>query len=220
MLKAVIFDMDGTLVDNMRFHDEAWFELLSAQGASFNRDTFFSQTAGMKNPPILRIFLGDDLSDEDCERLSQEKESHYRRLYKPNLAPIGGLEQLFADAAEAGIALGVATSAPVENIDFVMDGLEIRHKFGAIVGAADIKNGKPAPDIYLKAAELLGAKPEECLVVEDAPLGVESAFRAGCPCLVLTTSLTYPESMALPGVVAAATDLAAFPLSEMQKLFS
>lgn len=220
MLKAVIFDMDGTLVDNMRFHDEAWFELLSAQGATFNRETFFSQTAGMKNPPILRMFLGNDLRDEDCERMSQEKEAHYRRLYKPNLAPIGGLEQLFTDAAAGGIALGVATSAPVENIDFVMDGLEIRHKFGAIVGAADIKNGKPAPDIYLKAAELLGVEPEECLVVEDAPLGVESAFRAGCPCLVLTTSLSYPESMALPGVVAAAADLTAFPLSEMQKLFS
>lgn len=220
MLKAVIFDMDGTLIDNMRFHDEAWFELLEGKGAEFDRSTFFTRTAGMKNPPILRMMLGDHLSDEECEQLSQEKEAHYRRLYKPHLSPIGGLEQLFEDAEKEGIKLGVATSAPVENIDFVMDGLGIRGKFGVIVGAADIEHSKPAPDIYLKSAALLGVDPSECLVVEDAPIGIESAYRAGSPCLVLTTSLTTEESMALPGVVAAAPDLAAFPLSAMKNLFS
>lgn len=136
------------------------------------------------------------------------------------MAPIGGLIQLFEDAEKEGIKLGVATSAPVENIDFIMDGLKMRQKFGVIVGAADIEHSKPAPDIYLKSAAKLGVKPEECLVVEDAPIGIESAYRAGSPCLVLTTSLTYAESMALPGVVAAAPDLAAFPLAAMKKLFN
>lgn len=220
MLKAVIFDMDGTLIDNMRFHDEAWFELLEGKGAQFDRATFFSRTAGMKNPPILRMMLGDHLTDEECEILSQEKEAHYRRLYREHMAPIGGLSHFFEEAGKEGIKLGVATSAPVENIDFIMDGLKMRDKFGVIVGAADIEHSKPAPDIYLKSAAKLGVKPEECLVVEDAPIGIESAHRAGCPCLVLTTSLTNAEAMALPGVVAAAADLEAFPLSAMKRLFN
>lgn len=208
------------MIDNMRFHDEAWFELLDGKGAQFDRSTFFARTAGMKNPPILRMMLGGHLTDEECEILSQEKEAHYRRLYKEHMAPIGGLPLFFDQALSEGIRLGVATSAPVENIDFIMDGLGMREKFEVIVGAADIEHSKPAPDIYLKSAAKLGVKPEECLVVEDAPIGIESACRAGCPCLVLTTSLTAEEALALPGVVAAAPDLEAFPLASMKRLFS
>lgn len=218
-LKALLFDMDGTLVDNMHCHDQAWVKLFAEEGVEIDLSTFFSKTAGMKNPPILRMFLGEDLSDEECERLAVKKELLYRELYADQRTPHAGLMELL-DACDAeGIKLGVATSAPNVNIDFILDGLDLRKRFQAVTGAADIENGKPAPDIYLKSAEKLGLDPKECLVFEDAPMGVESARRAGMPCICLSTSLTEEQCRAIPGVNAVSFDFTPWSLDALRELF-
>lgn len=217
-LKALLFDMDGTIIDNMRFHDQAWFALLRAHGADFDESTFFRQTAGMKNPDILRMFLGSQLTDEECAQLSVEKESHYRSLYGPSLSLMPGLDELMKECDAAGVKLGVATSAPPENIDFVLDGLDLRRRFGAVVGGDEVANGKPAPDIYLKTADKLGAAPGECVVFEDAPIGIESGHRAAMPVFVVCRSLTHAQAMSLPGVVSAEQDFFAWPLAKAAEI--
>jgi beta-phosphoglucomutase len=217
-LKALLFDMDGTLVDNMHCHDQAWVKLFADEGVQIDLSTFFSKTAGMKNPPILRMFLGEDLSDEECERLAVKKESIYRDLYADERAPHAGLPFLLDACDQAGILLGVATSAPTVNIDFILDGLDLRRRFQAVTGAADIERGKPEPDIYLKSAEKLGVLPQECLVFEDAPMGVESARRAGMPCICLSTSLSDDECRAIPGVHAVSFDFTPWSLDSLRSL--
>ena len=187
--RAFIYDMDGTIVDNMDFHTRSWITFFERRGLDIDADEFFRTTAGRQGKEILRAHLGEHLSDDDVAVLNHEKEALYREIYAPHLAPVAGFAA-FADAGRAlGIAQAVATSAPVANIGFVLDGLALRTRFDAIVGAADVARGKPHPDVFLKAAALAGAAPADCIVFEDAPLGVEAARNAGMRCVVLSTTL-------------------------------
>jgi beta-phosphoglucomutase len=121
--------------------------------------------------------------------LAQEKDVLYRDMYRPHRRAIGGFEDFVTRARADGVQLAVATSAPPANIVFTLDELDLRRHFDAVVGAADVARGKPHPDVFLKAAEKLGANPADCIVFEDAPMGVEAARRAGMRAVVITTTL-------------------------------
>jgi len=186
---AFIFDMDGTIVDNMAFHTKSWLEFFARRGKEYEAEAFFRETAGAQGREILRDRLGSDVTDEEIAALAAEKDALYREMYGPHRAAIQGFDKFVTAADDKGVALAVATSAPPKNIVFTLDELDLRRHFATVVGAADVKQGKPHPDVFLKAAEQLGANPADCIVFEDAPMGVEAARRAGMRAVVITTTL-------------------------------
>jgi beta-phosphoglucomutase family hydrolase len=187
--RAFVFDMDGTIVDNMGFHTRSWIEFFRRREMELDPDEFFRKTAGRHGKEIIRAYLGDGLADEDVAALNSEKETIYREMYAPHRKALDGFDAFIAQAKERGVALAVATSGPPGNIAFVLDGLDLRRHFDAVIGAADVQRGKPHPDVFLKAAESVNVAPEDCIVFEDAPLGVEAARNAGMPTVVLSTTL-------------------------------
>jgi beta-phosphoglucomutase family hydrolase len=203
---AFIFDMDGTLVDNMPFHTRAWMETLGELGANPDPRTFLDRTAGMVNPEIFRMFLGTRLTDEQIAVYAAQKEQRYRRFYTPHLRPLAGLPEFLLGARAAGMRLAVATAANSENATFVLDGIGLRSTFDVVVTADDITRGKPDPQIFLITAQRLGVAAERCLVFEDAPMGIEAARRAGMSSVALTTSITAQKAESLAGVRLAAGD--------------
>jgi len=204
--RAFLFDMDGTIVDNMGFHTDSWITFFARRGRAIDADEFFRATAGRQGGEIIRSYLGEHLGTEEVAALNHEKESVYRELYAPHLKAVTGFDALIARAKEHGVKLAVGTAAPPANVAFTLDGLDLRRHFDAIVGAQDVARGKPHPDVFLKAAELCGVAAEHCIVFEDAPLGVEAARRAGMSCVVLTTTLPPEAFTGFDNVIAIVRD--------------
>jgi len=173
----------------MAFHTESWLAFFERRGKTYDADAFFRETAGAQGREILRERLGPEISDDEIAMLAHEKDVLYREMYGPHRSAIQGFEDFVAAARAHGVKLAVATSAPPANIVFTLDELDLRRHFDAVVGAADVARGKPHPDVFLKAAEQLGADPQDCIVFEDAPMGLEAARRAGMPAVVITTTL-------------------------------
>jgi beta-phosphoglucomutase len=209
---AFLFDMDGTIVDNMGYHSQSWVRFFANRGRAIDEDAFFKATAGRQNHEIMREYLGAHLSDEETAALGHEKEAVYRELYAPHLAPLPGFEPLVEQARAQGGKLAVATAAPRENVAFTLDGLDLRARFDAVVGAYEVKRGKPHPDVFLAASERVGVPPERCIVFEDAPLGVEAARRAGMRAVVLTTTMPAAQFADFDNVIAIAPDFTGFTL--------
>jgi beta-phosphoglucomutase family hydrolase len=214
-LKGLLFDMDGTIVDNMPHHLAAWKELLGKRGCAIDVDDFFVQTSGRHSREILRDYLDRALSDDECRALDDEKNAIYQRRYAPDLAPIAGLEAFIAHARELGLSIGLCTAAAVGNVRFVLDGLGLRHCFDTVVDAAAVPRGKPAPDVFLAAAERFGIDPAHCLVFEDAPLGVQAAENAGMPAVAITTLLSPADFSSCSNVIATAHDYRGKALYEL-----
>ncbi|MDQ1830269.1 HAD family hydrolase [Massilia scottii] len=204
--RAFIFDMDGTIVDNMSFHTESWIAFFQRRGKDIDADEFFRATAGRQGKEIIRSHMGEHLNDDEVRVLNDEKELVYRELYEPHRKTVVGFDGLIALAKEMNVALAVATAAPNANITFTLDGLDLRRHFDTVVGAADVARGKPHPDVFLLAAERCGVAPEHCIVFEDAPLGVEAARRAGMRAVVLTTTLPAAAFAEFDNVVHIASD--------------
>jgi beta-phosphoglucomutase len=209
MKRAFIFDMDGTIVDNMAYHTASWIEFFKRRGQTIAADEFFLRTAGRHGRAIMRDYIRADLSDAESDALADEKELIYRELYAPHLATVAGFQSFIERSKSAGTALAVATSAPEANIAFTLDGLGLRRHFDAVVGAADVKRGKPSPDVFLEAARRCGVAPQHCIAFEDAPLGVEAARNAGMQAVVLTTTMPADAFSAFGNVIAVVGDFAA-----------
>ncbi|TFW19037.1 HAD family phosphatase [Massilia arenosa] len=214
---AFIFDMDGTIVDNMAYHTRSWVAFFERRGRQIDPDEFFRKTAGRQGREIMRLYMGEHLTDEEVKLLNEEKEAVYRELYAPHRATITGFDDLVVKAKACDVALAVATSAPNANIDFTLDGLNLRRHFDVVVGAVDVARGKPEPDAFLLAAERCGAKPENCIVFEDAPIGVEAARRAGMRCVVLTTTLPAEAFAEYENVIHIVSDFSQLTIDELFK---
>lgn len=203
--RAFIFDMDGTLVDNMRFHTEAWGKMLSENGVEMNAHDFLVKTAGKTNREIMPTVFGD-ISDERIEELGNRKETLYREFFLEHRKTVDGAVEFLEKAESLGIKLAVATAAPIGNVEFILDGLDLRKFFGAVTTAADVTFGKPNPEIFLKSAEKLNVAPENCLVFEDAIGGFEAAHRAQMKSIGITTVNSAEEILKLDSVVEAHAD--------------
>ena len=186
--KAFLFDLNGTMIDDMEYHVTAWSSLLNEDlNAGLKYGEVKKQMYGKNSEVLTRIFGEGRFTWEEMEALSIEKEKRYQLSYKPHLTLIKGLHSFMDKARAQHIEMAIGSAAIPFNIDFVLDNLDLRDYFSVIVSAEDVNISKPHPETYLKAAELLELAPEDCLVFEDAPKGVEAAQRAGMNCVVLTT---------------------------------
>jgi beta-phosphoglucomutase family hydrolase len=203
--RAFIFDMDGTLVDNMRFHGVAWQQMLLENGIEADAQEFLIKTAGKTNREIIPQFF----RDADEVRLSElggRKESLYRELFLPERRAIDGAIEFLEAAQKIGVKMAVATAAPVANMEFILDGLDLRRFFDAITTAADVSHGKPNPEVFLKSAKKLSVEPKHCLVFEDAVNGFEAAHRAGMKSIGIATVNSIEDILRLESVVEAHGD--------------
>ncbi len=195
-----IFDMDGTLVDNMRFHTEAWTTMLAENGVENDGQDFLVETAGKTNREIIPIFF-KDVTEEEMLKLASQKEKLYRNLFGPELKTIDGGVEFLEGSKKLGIKMAVATAAPVANMEFILDGLDLRKYFTVITTAADVEKGKPHPEGFRISAEKLGVEPYNCLVFEDAINGFEAASRAGMKSIGIETVNSIETIFKLPDVV-------------------
>ena len=194
MPKAFIFDLNGTMINDMEYHIQAWHSVLNEQlGAKLDRARLKQEMYGKNSELLIRIFGNHRFTPEEMEHWSVEKEQQYQAAFRPYLQLIAGLENFLKTAYDAGIKLAVGSAAIPMNVDFVLDGLHIRNYFAAVVTAADVAHSKPDPETFLKAARLLNIAPADCVVFEDAPKGVEAAQHAGMKTIVLTTMHTKEE---------------------------
>jgi len=206
-MRAFIFDLNGTMINDMEFHTRAWMHLMNHDlGGNFTWDEVKAQMYG-KNPEVLvRMFGAFRFNEDEMRELSFEKERRYQHEYLPQLALLPGLHQFLDKAHKAGIVMGIGSAAIPFNIDFVLDNLNIRHYFTAIVSADDVTISKPHPETYLRVAELLQVPPADCLVFEDVPKGAEAALNAGMQSVILTTTHQQDEFDNLPNVIHFADD--------------
>lgn len=202
---AFIFDMDGTLVDNMHVHTDAWKILLEENGVEMDTQKFLVATAGRTNREIIPEAFGD-VSEQRITELAERKESLYREKFLPDRKPIAGAVEFLTEAYELGMKMAVATAAPNANMEFILDGLDMRRFFQAITTAADVKAGKPDPEMFLKSAGELGIEPKNCIVFEDAIGGFQAAHRAGMKSIGIATVNSVEDILKLESVVEAHVD--------------
>ncbi len=193
MLDAVIFDMDGVIVDNMKVHVLAFAEMCRRYGKPFDMERF-KPMAGRGNDEIMPVFLDAELiRRRGIRSLADEKEAIYREIYAADIAPVKGLVTFLKEMRERGVKCAVGSSGCKENVDFVLDSCGIRRYFDAVVNCDMVKKCKPDPEIYQKAIELLGVNASSCIVFEDALAGMEAARRAGIKTVALATTLPHSE---------------------------
>ena len=190
MLKGLLFDMDGVLVNNLEVHRAAFAEFFRRYNVVRTFDDL-NRVFGKGNDDI----MGELMPKEVVERvgvreLGYEKEAIYREIYAPIIEPQPGLMEFLAEAEEAGLRSAVGSSGYRVNVDFVLDKCRIRSYFEAIVAGDEVTRCKPDPEIYLTAAAKLGLRPEECVVFEDAEAGIEAAKRAGIKVVALATTFS------------------------------
>ncbi|WP_293304923.1 HAD family hydrolase [Pedobacter sp. UBA5917] len=200
--KAFLFDLNGTMINDMEYHTLAWYIIMTEDlGAKLDYESVKREMYGKNHEVLDRVFGKNRFTAAEVEQLSIDKEKRYQQGYMPHLALISGLDQFLNRAKHAGIPMAIGSAAIPFNIDFVIDGLQIRHYLDAIVSADDVEKSKPDPETFLKAAATLNIAPAHCLVFEDAPKGVESALNAGMPCIVLTTTHTIEEFEGYPNIL-------------------
>lgn len=213
-VRAILFDMDGTLIDSIPFHQEAWLRFLGNHGIHLRPEDFHAQNHGNLNE-MIRRFFPHEASREKRLELGEEKEITFRKIYQPHLKEINGLSSFLEHLKEVGISIHLSTMGDQNNIDFTLDGLGIRHFFDTITGGHEVLKGKPDPEIFLKSMEKAGVNPESALAFEDSGGGIRSAKAAGLEVIGIATTHSKKELLEM-GCVAAFSGFVEV-LEEMRK---
>jgi len=194
--KAIIFDMDGTLVDNIPFHRDAWLEFLQKHGIHLNAHQFHAQNHGTIDEMMHRFF--PQMKDpQQRYELGQEKERTYREMYRPHIREVKGLTPFLQTIQSNGIKAHLATMGDSPNIAFTLENLHISPFFESCTGGHEVQKGKPDPEIFLLSMQKGSLKPEECLVIEDSKGGILAAKRASIPVIGISTSESKTTLLAL-----------------------
>lgn len=184
--KAFIFDLNGTMIDDMPYHIKAWHRILNELGAGLSEERVKEECYG-KNHELLERIFPNRFTIEQKNEMSFAKEVQYQKEFRPNLKLIEGLDRFLKQSHASGVKTAIGSAAILFNIDFVLDGLQIRQFIDAIVSADDVDVSKPHPETFVKCAEALHVDAAECLVFEDTPKGAEAAANAAMDCLIITT---------------------------------
>ncbi|MEO7214789.1 HAD family phosphatase [Mucilaginibacter sp.] len=214
---AAIFDMDGTLIDNTPFHYKAWQLLFKKYNMPEpSRETYKGEISGVPIANTVRRYFAD--ADESLiKTISHEKQAFYQQEFLPYLRPITGLENFLAELKDAGVKMAVATSSDMADVDFIFDTIPIRQYFDAIITGDMVSEPKPSPQIFLKAAEQLNARPENCLVFEDSTAGLKAGNDAGMKVVGITTA--HPAETVAKAARLVINDYAGMSLQKLAVLF-
>lgn len=207
--KAFLFDLNGTMINDMPYHIKSWYTILIELGAEITLEKTKTECYGKNDEFLERIFPGR-FNIEEKKKLGLEKELKYQKEYLPNLELLPGLDAFLKMGKANKIAMGIGSAAIKLNIDFVIDNLKIRDYFDAIVSADDVQISKPDPETFLSCAKKLQIEPADCIVFEDAIKGVESALNANMRCVVLTTMHQADEFAQFPNVIKIIKDYTEF----------
>ena len=191
------------MIDDMEYHVTAWTDILNNDlRAGLSVSDIRKQMYGKNDELFARIFGAGHFTQAEMDRWSMEKERRYQKAFLPHLKLIDGLESFLLESRAQGVSMGIGTAAIPFNLDFVLDGLQLRPYFDAIVTADDVTLSKPDPEVYLKCAALLQTPPDRCIVFEDAPKGIEAAMNAGMKAVVILSTLhAKQEFAAYPNVI-------------------
>lgn len=187
---AIIFDMDGVLLDSSPFHLRKWMNLLRARAIPFDEQELPKIVLGPANDAIFRRFLGADLTREQLSELSEELDANFRREIGPHPPPLPGVRRFIEECHAQGITMAVASAAIANNVTFLISGLGLQAYFRIVLAVDATARPKPHPDVYLMTAEKLGVRPAECVVFEDSFVGIEAAKRAGMKCIAIASTFS------------------------------
>jgi len=204
-VEALIFDMDGTMIDSMPWHARSWVEFVHRHGLTLDVSEILARTTGRTGVECMREVFERDMTDEEAIALVYEKEVIYRDMFHPNFTEVAGFDAFAKAAVKRGLKIAVGTAGDKHNVQFAMSRLKMDPLPLAIVGGDEGFSGKPTPAIFLEAARRIGVAPERCIVFEDAPFGIEAARRGGMRAVAVCSTHT-PEELAGPHVVAAVRD--------------
>jgi HAD superfamily hydrolase (TIGR01509 family) len=203
--RALVFDMDGTMVDSMPAHARSWEVFTQRHGIRMPADEVLRKTTGRTGVECIRILMGEAIPDDEAVALINEKEALYRDLFSRDFREVAGFREFARQVTQRGLKLAVATAGDRHNIAFVLEHLQLAQRPDAIVGGDEGIAGKPQPDLFLEAARRVQVPAAECIVFEDAPFGIEAARRAGMRAVAIC-STHGPEELAGPHVIAQAND--------------
>ncbi|WP_298829161.1 HAD family phosphatase [uncultured Piscinibacter sp.] len=228
-MQGFLFDLDGTLIDSMPHHHDAWVAWHARRGMTLDADAFFAATAGRSNDEILSEMFPHATPGERVA-MADEKETLYREFAAPRLAMVAGAQEFVERSLAEGLRLAVCTASTPENMKLAFARFPIDRWVETVVSPADKASGpspgrragdglrgKPHPDIFLEAARRLGLEPSRCIVFEDAPLGIEAARRAGMGAVALTTTLPAAAFAGYPNLLACAPDFRPLAPSALTK---
>ena len=199
-MKAIIFDMDGTMIDNMMIHHRAWQRQLHQAGLDWTLEEVKEKIHGV-NIEIIKKLFGDQFTEQERIDFSAAKEAEYRRIYTPQIKLIDGLQAFLDKIKTANIPMGIGTAAPGNNANWVLDTLDLRDYFQCIFHSGDVQNGKPHPEVFLKVADAMKIPIEDCVVFEDSVAGAETALNAGCKAVIVTTTHSKEEFAHFPHII-------------------
>lgn len=204
-VQALIFDMDGTMIDSMPWHAQSWLAFAQRHGIAIELDDLMRRTTGRNGAECMRELFQRELDEAEAWALIHEKEVLYRDMFAPVFAEVAGFKAFCAQSLARGLKMGVGTAGDKHNIAFAFSHLQLPHTPHAVVGGDEGLPGKPEPAIFLEAARRMDVPAHACIVFEDAPFGIEAARRAGMRAVAVCSTHT-PEQLAGPHVVAAVRD--------------
>ena len=192
--KGLLFDVDGTLVDNMMVHHRAWQQYLRKLGLDYSIERVKAEIHGV-NLEILERLFGDRYTLEERRQLAWDKEAAYRDIFAPEFEDnvVAGTREFIRQAAGLEVPMAVGTAGPFENAFFAIDRLGIREHLGHVVHSGMVARGKPDPEVYRQAADGIHVELKDCIVFEDSVTGAKAGINAGCPVVVLTTTHAEEE---------------------------
>ena len=186
--KAFLFDMNGTLIDDMNYHEKAWFDVLNEDlAANMTMADTKKHMYGKNEELFVRVFGEGKFTNEEMALHSLKKEQKYQEAFLPHMKLIQGLDAFLAKASHHKIAMAIGTAASPFNVNYMLDNLPVKEYFNVIITADDVATSKPHPEVFLKCADVLNTEYAECIVFEDSPKGVESALNAGMKAVVIKT---------------------------------
>jgi HAD superfamily hydrolase (TIGR01509 family) len=186
--RALVFDMDGTMIDSMPAHARSWEVFTRRHGIQMPVDEVLRKTTGRTGVECIRVLMGEQIDDASARTLIGEKEALYREFFGADFREVPGFRDFAQQAKKRGLKLAVATAGDKDNIAFALERLKLADRPDAIVGGDEGLAGKPQPDLFLEAARRVQVPPAQCIVFEDAPFGIEAARRAGMRAVAICTT--------------------------------